>query len=105
MHELCDVGLTVTSVPRGSLQSDVFGNEMKRMFPILTESGSDSATLDNALQFLANTERGVPNFAVRSLAAAGKTIGGDQPSIAAGAGSVWMSWTATFSKPWKEATD
>ena len=36
----------------GSLQSDVFGDELRKMFPILTESGSDSATLDNALQFL-----------------------------------------------------
>ncbi len=41
----------------GSLQSDVYGNELKKMFPILTESGSDSATLDNALQFLANNGR------------------------------------------------
>ena len=40
-----------------SLQSEVFGNELKRMLPILTESGSDSATLDNALQFLANNGR------------------------------------------------
>ena len=36
----------------GSLQSEVFGDELQKMFPILTESGSDSATLDNALQFL-----------------------------------------------------
>jgi glutamate synthase domain-containing protein 2/glutamate synthase domain-containing protein 1/glutamate synthase domain-containing protein 3 len=36
----------------GSLQSDVFGDELQKMFPILTESGSDTATLDNALQFL-----------------------------------------------------
>ena len=41
----------------GSLQSEVFGRELERMFPILTESGSDSATLDNALQFLANSGR------------------------------------------------
>jgi glutamate synthase domain-containing protein 2/glutamate synthase domain-containing protein 1/glutamate synthase domain-containing protein 3 len=41
----------------GSMQSDIFGNELKKMFPILTESGSDSATLDNALQFLANNGR------------------------------------------------
>ena len=40
-----------------SLQSDVFGHELKKMFPILTESGSDSATLDNALQFLVNNGR------------------------------------------------
>jgi glutamate synthase domain-containing protein 2/glutamate synthase domain-containing protein 1/glutamate synthase domain-containing protein 3 len=37
----------------GSLRSDVFGDELNKMFPILTESGSDSATIDNALQFLA----------------------------------------------------
>jgi glutamate synthase domain-containing protein 2/glutamate synthase domain-containing protein 1/glutamate synthase domain-containing protein 3 len=36
----------------GSLSSDVFGDELQKMFPILTESGSDSATLDNMLQFL-----------------------------------------------------
>ena len=36
----------------GSLDSEVFGDELKKMFPILTESGSDTATLDNALQFL-----------------------------------------------------
>src|SRR6185295_14807008 len=36
----------------GSLQSEVFGDELQKMFPIVTESGSDSATLDNALQFL-----------------------------------------------------
>ncbi|HYO08551.1 MAG TPA: glutamate synthase large subunit [Tepidisphaeraceae bacterium] len=36
----------------GSLKSEVFGDELEKMFPILTESGSDSATLDNCLQFL-----------------------------------------------------
>ena len=36
----------------GSLQSEIFGDELQKMFPILTESGSDTATLDNALQFL-----------------------------------------------------
>ena len=41
----------------GSLQSEVFGHELRRMYPILTESGSDSATIDNALQFLVNNGR------------------------------------------------
>jgi glutamate synthase domain-containing protein 2/glutamate synthase domain-containing protein 1/glutamate synthase domain-containing protein 3 len=35
-----------------ALKSDVFGDELQKMFPILTESGSDSATLDNMVQFL-----------------------------------------------------
>ena len=41
----------------GSMQSEVFGHELERMYPILTESGSDSATIDNALQFLVNNGR------------------------------------------------
>jgi glutamate synthase domain-containing protein 2/glutamate synthase domain-containing protein 1/formylmethanofuran dehydrogenase subunit C len=45
----------------GSMQSEVFGQEIQRMFPILTESGSDSATLDNALQFLSNGGRSLPH--------------------------------------------
>src|SRR5690349_1753878 len=44
-----------------SLQSDVFGDELSKMFPILTESGSDSATLDNCLQFLAVNGRSLPH--------------------------------------------
>ena len=36
----------------GSLRSEVFGSELPKLFPIVTESGSDSATFDNALQFL-----------------------------------------------------
>jgi glutamate synthase domain-containing protein 1 len=35
-----------------SLASEDFGDELQKMIPILTETGSDSATLDNALQFL-----------------------------------------------------
>jgi glutamate synthase domain-containing protein 1 len=45
----------------GSLNSEVFGDELAKMFPILTESGSDSATLDNALQFLAVNGRSLPH--------------------------------------------
>ncbi|HUB24964.1 MAG TPA: glutamate synthase large subunit [Tepidisphaeraceae bacterium] len=37
----------------GSLSSEVFGDELTKVFPILTESGSDTATFDNCLQFLA----------------------------------------------------
>jgi len=44
-----------------SLESEVFGDELKKMFPILTETGSDSATLDNALQFLCVNGRSLPH--------------------------------------------
>src|SRR5688572_10851196 len=45
----------------GSLQSETCGDELQKMYPILTESGSDSATLDNALQFLTVTGRSLPH--------------------------------------------
>ena len=45
----------------GSLQSEVFGDELQKMFPIVTESGSDSATFDNCLQFLTLNGRSLPH--------------------------------------------
>ncbi len=45
----------------GSLSSEIFGDELQKMFPIVTESGSDSATLDNAMQFLAVNGRSLPH--------------------------------------------
>ncbi|MEM7806714.1 MAG: glutamate synthase central domain-containing protein, partial [Planctomycetota bacterium] len=43
----------------GSLKSDRFGAELDKLFPILSSSTSDSATLDNALQFLAVNGRSI----------------------------------------------
>src|SRR5687767_644457 len=45
----------------GSLSSEVFGDELQKMYPVLTESGSDSATFDNALQFLRVNGRTLPH--------------------------------------------
>ena len=45
----------------GSLKSEVFGDELQKMFPIVTESGSDSATFDNCLQFLTLNGRSLPH--------------------------------------------
>src|SRR5687768_14238940 len=45
----------------GTLSSDVFGDELQKTYPVLTESGSDSATFDNALQFLRVNGRSLPH--------------------------------------------
>jgi glutamate synthase domain-containing protein 2/glutamate synthase domain-containing protein 1/glutamate synthase domain-containing protein 3 len=45
----------------GSMQSEVFGDELAKMYPLLTESGSDSATFDNALQILYANGRSLPH--------------------------------------------
>jgi glutamate synthase domain-containing protein 1 len=40
---------------------DLFGDDLKKLFPILTETGSDSATIDNALEFLIASGRSLPH--------------------------------------------
>jgi glutamate synthase domain-containing protein 2/glutamate synthase domain-containing protein 1/glutamate synthase domain-containing protein 3 len=44
-----------------SLSSDLFGDDLKKLSPILTETGSDSATIDNALEFLIAGGRSLPH--------------------------------------------
>ena len=44
-----------------SLSSHLFGDDLKKLFPILTETGSDSATIDNALEFLIAGGRSLPH--------------------------------------------
>ena len=44
-----------------SLTSERFGDELSKLFPILSDATSDSATLDNCLQFLAVNGRSLPH--------------------------------------------
>ncbi|EUJ29167.1 glutamate synthase [Listeria floridensis FSL S10-1187] len=46
------------------VKSTVFGEKLSRIFPIIDESGSDSATLDNALEFLVQNGRSLPHAAM-----------------------------------------
>ncbi|MDP3939385.1 MAG: glutamate synthase central domain-containing protein, partial [Deltaproteobacteria bacterium] len=41
------------------LRSDLFGDDLQKIFPIVTMRGSDSATFDNALEFLMHTGRSI----------------------------------------------
>ena len=40
-----------------SLKSDLFGHDIKKIFPVIDETGSDSSCLDNALELLVNGGR------------------------------------------------
>ena len=40
-----------------SLKSDLFGHDIKKIFPAIDETGSDSSCLDNALELLVNGDR------------------------------------------------
>lgn len=43
------------------IRSDLFGTDVKKLFPLVTETGSDSATFDNALEFLVMGGRDLPH--------------------------------------------
>ncbi len=46
---------------QGRLQSDLFGGDIEKLFPIVYEQQSDSACLDNALEFLLLGGRSLPH--------------------------------------------
>jgi glutamate synthase domain-containing protein 2/glutamate synthase domain-containing protein 1/glutamate synthase domain-containing protein 3 len=43
------------------LKSDLFGNDIKKLLPIIDERGSDSACIDNVLELLVNAGRSLPH--------------------------------------------
>jgi glutamate synthase (NADPH/NADH) large chain len=42
-------------------QSDIFGDDVKDLLPVLNEAGSDSAIIDNALEMLVMCDRSLPH--------------------------------------------
>ncbi len=46
---------------QGRLHSELFGRDMEKLFPIVSENQSDSACLDNALEFLLLGGRSLPH--------------------------------------------
>jgi glutamate synthase domain-containing protein 2/glutamate synthase domain-containing protein 1/glutamate synthase domain-containing protein 3 len=79
----------------GSLQSDVFGDELQKMFPILTESGSDTATLDNALQFLTLNGRSLPHSVLMLIPEAWQNNGKMDDELKA-----FYEYHACLMEPW-----
>ena len=45
----------------GLVQSDLFGDDLKKLLPVIREGGSDTATFDNVLEFLVRTGRSLPH--------------------------------------------
>ena len=46
---------------QGSMASPLFGDDLRKLFPIITPGGSDTASLDNAIEFLLHTGRSLPH--------------------------------------------
>jgi glutamate synthase (ferredoxin) len=45
----------------GRMASDLFGDDLKKLYPVISEAQSDSACLDNALEFLVMGGRSLPH--------------------------------------------
>jgi glutamate synthase (ferredoxin) len=45
----------------GLLESDLLGDDLKKILPVIREGGSDTATFDNVLEFLVMTGRSLPH--------------------------------------------
>ncbi len=45
----------------GLLKSDLFGDDLKKVLPVIREGGSDTATFDNVLEFLVMGGRSLPH--------------------------------------------
>ena len=46
---------------QGLLASDLFGNDLKKILPVIREGGSDTATFDNVLELLLRAGRSLPH--------------------------------------------
>ena len=79
----------------GALQSEAFGDELGKMFPILTESGSDSATLDNMVQFLAVNGRSLPHAVLMAIPEAWQNNPAMDPDLRA-----FYEYHACLMEPW-----
>jgi glutamate synthase (NADPH/NADH) large chain len=79
----------------GSLQSEVFGDELSKMYPLITESGSDSATLDNALQFLVVNGRTLPHAVLMLVPEAWQNNAQMDPDLRA-----FYEYHACLMEPW-----
>ena len=80
------------------LAADDFGNifltYLSSSIEVKMAISVDGGATFQQLAFLTSLPSGLPVYPWKSLAAIGQTVSGDQPSISAGAGSVWISWTS-----------
>ena len=55
------------SARQGHVHTDAFGDDVKKVFPIVNDDGSDSAMFDNALEFLLLSGRSLPHAAMMMI--------------------------------------
>ncbi|KAK9381292.1 uncharacterized protein V2V93DRAFT_368845 [Kockiozyma suomiensis] len=80
----------------GLMRSDLFGDELEQMYPIIEEGGSDSAAFDNVLELLTiNGVLSLPEAVMLMVPEAWQTNPDMDPKKAA-----FYEWAACLMEPW-----
>lgn len=79
----------------GLLESDMFGEDLKKLFPIIEEGKSDSASLDNVLEFLFLAGRSLPHALTMLIPESWNDKNPIPPSLKA-----YYEYHSTIMEPW-----
>jgi glutamate synthase (NADPH/NADH) large chain len=79
----------------GLLQSDLFGEDLAKLFPVIEPNKSDSASLDNVLEFLFLTGRSLPHALTMLIPESWNNKNPIPPSLKA-----YYEYHSTIMEPW-----
>ncbi len=79
----------------GLLESDMFGDDLKKLFPVIEGGKSDSASLDNVLEFLFLTGRTLPHALTMLIPESWNDKNPIPPSLKA-----YYEYHSTIMEPW-----
>ena len=77
------------------MKSDLFGDELEKLFPIIEPDKSDSASFDNALEFLVQTGKTLPHALSMLIPESWNDKNPIPPSLKA-----FYEYHSTFMEPW-----
>jgi glutamate synthase domain-containing protein 2/glutamate synthase domain-containing protein 1/glutamate synthase domain-containing protein 3 len=79
----------------GTMSSDAFGDDLRKLYPIMREGASDSAQFDNALEFLAMTGRELPEAVLMMIPEAWENQADMDPDLKA-----YYEYHSFLMEPW-----
>jgi len=79
----------------GTMASEVFGEDLAKLYPIMRDGASDSAQFDNALEFLAMTGRELPEAALMMIPEAWENQDDMDPELRA-----YYEYHSFLMEPW-----
>jgi len=79
----------------GLLKSSVYGEDLKKLLPVIREGGSDTATFDNVLEFLVMTGRSLPHAILMMIPEPWQNHEGLSPELKA-----FYEYHSSLMEPW-----